>query len=168
MNKNVFLKPGDWFFGKGQGKVSTILGSCVSIVLWHPKKQLLGVSHILLPSRQQLVKPAVCIKKPDLCGRFAEDLVQIFQLEMALFGVKASEFNASLIGGGNMFPHANKAPCIGEKNVERCLSLLSGLNVPVQSTEVGGPLYRRLTVDIASGHFSIEQSKANRFELLFA
>lgn len=168
MNKNVFLKPGDWFFGKGQGKVSTILGSCVSIVLWHPKKQLLGVSHILLPSRQQSVKPAVCIKKPDLCGRFAEEMLNIFQLEMALFGVKPTEFSASLIGGGNMFPHNSRAPCIGEKNIERCRSLLASLNVPVQSTEVGGPLYRRLTVDIETGHISIEQSKVNRFELLFA
>ncbi|CAM5215703.1 chemotaxis protein CheD [Alishewanella longhuensis] len=168
MNKNVFLKPGDWFFGKGQGKVTTILGSCVSIVLWHPKKQLLGVSHILLPSSQQLVKPVVNPNKPDLCGRFADDLVKIFQLEMALFGAKAPEFTAHLIGGGNMFPHANKAPCIGDKNIERCLSLLENLKIPIQSKEVGSALYRRLTVDIASGQFKIEQSKINRFELLFA
>ncbi|MDP5460379.1 chemotaxis protein CheD [Alishewanella sp. SMS8] len=168
MNKNVFLKPGEWFFGKGQGKVSTILGSCVSVVLWHPEKHVLGVSHILLPNHQQSAMPLSCVKKSDLNGRFADDLMKIFQLEIALFGIKASEFKAYLIGGGNMFPHAQKAPGIGEKNIERCLSLLGALNIPVQSTDVGGPLYRRLTVDIASGHFSIEQSEVNRFELLFA
>lgn len=168
MNKNVFLKPGDWFFGKGEGKVTTILGSCVSIVLWHRQKQLLGVSHILLPCRQQLGKSPVSQNKADLCGRFADDLVKIFQLEMALFGAKATEFNAYLIGGGNMFPHAYKAPCIGEKNIERCLFLLKNLKIPVQSKDVGGPLYRRLTVDIGTGQFNIEQSKINRFELLFA
>lgn len=168
MNKNVFLKPGDWFFGKGQGKVTTILGSCVSIVLWHPQKQILAVSHILLPCRQQLAKPSIAPKNQDLCGRFAEDLLKIFQLEMALFGVKTSEFTAYLVGGGNMFPHANKAPCIGEKNIERCLSLLANLKIPVKGADVGGPLYRRLTVDIGTGQFHVEQSKVNRFELLFA
>lgn len=168
MNKNVFLKPGDWFFGKGSGKVTTILGSCVSVVLWHPEKQILGVSHILLPSRQQLVRQPAPGRKSDLCGRFADELINIFQLEMALFGVKPTAFTACLVGGGNMFPHAIKAPCIGEKNIEICLALLADLQIPVCSNDLGGPLYRRLTVDIATGQLSIERSKVNRFELLFA
>ncbi|WP_449359047.1 hypothetical protein [Alishewanella longhuensis] len=48
------------------------------------------------------------------------------------------------------------------------MSLLENLKIPIQSKEVGSALYRRLTVDIASGQFKIEQSKINRFELLFA
>ncbi|GGW57020.1 chemotaxis protein CheD [Alishewanella tabrizica] len=170
MNKNVFLKPGDWFFGKGEGKVSTILGSCVSMVLWHPKHQLLGVSHILLPSRQSVVPGSgeLPVTKPDLSGRFADELIDIFKLETPLFHVNAAGFTACLVGGGNMFPHSQNAPAIGEKNVETCRQLLTALAIPIITTDTGGAIYRRLTVNIATGQIHIERSTVNRFELLFA
>ena len=45
----IFLGPGDYFFGSTSEQISTLLGSCVSLVAWLPERQLLSVSHVMLP-----------------------------------------------------------------------------------------------------------------------
>lgn len=184
MSKHVFLKPGDWFFGKGDGKVTTILGSCVSIVLWHPQQHLLGVSHIVLPGRlpeSSATQPQAdlaplsdgCVsgrgleKHRDLCGRYADELMIIFTLEMALFNATAAAFSASIIGGGKMFA-GSTVPQVGEKNVARCEALLAAQCISVTAKAVSGSVYRRLTVDIATGQFQVECAAINRFEHQFS
>ncbi len=38
----VTLKAGEFHFGGGPTRISTLLGSCVSITLWHPRKRIGG------------------------------------------------------------------------------------------------------------------------------
>ena len=46
---NIFLLPGEHFTGDARHRISTLLGSCVSITLWHPQLQVGAMSHFLLP-----------------------------------------------------------------------------------------------------------------------
>ena len=48
----IFLNPGEFYFGDRDVRIRTILGSCVSITLWHPKLLIGGMCHYMLPSRQ--------------------------------------------------------------------------------------------------------------------
>lgn len=48
---DIFLQPGEWYFGEGNTRVRTTLGSCVAIVLWHPVRRIGGMCHYMLPSR---------------------------------------------------------------------------------------------------------------------
>ncbi len=48
---DVFLQPGDVYFGDRHTRLRTILGSCVSITLWHPQRLLGGMCHFILPAR---------------------------------------------------------------------------------------------------------------------
>lgn len=52
MSERLFIKPGGWFFGGGDRQVETVLGSCVTITLWHPEQKLGGVMpfHVASPS----------------------------------------------------------------------------------------------------------------------
>ncbi len=167
MKNTIFLKPGDWFFGKGQGKVTTILGSCVSVVLWSPKQQVIGVSHIILPERNKS-KLVASQNKQDLSGRFADELMQIFKMEMDLFSLKPEQCQASLIGGGEMFPKIKVPVSIGQKNIQVTTALLAALKIPLIQTDTGGSIYRRLQVDIQTGQVKVDRSDINRFELLSA
>ena len=47
----VVLRPGDFYFGGGRTRISTLLGSCVSITLWHPQRHVGGMCHYLLARR---------------------------------------------------------------------------------------------------------------------
>ena len=52
----IFLQPGEFYFGEGKTRVRTLLGSCVAITLWHPRLHLGGMSHYVLPNRQHRKK----------------------------------------------------------------------------------------------------------------
>ena len=42
---DVFLQPGDIHFGGADTRIRTVLGTCVAISLWHPVRQIGGMSH---------------------------------------------------------------------------------------------------------------------------
>src|SRR5439155_18563598 len=41
----IFLQPGEWYFGDADTRIRTLLGSCVAITMWHPRRCLGGMCH---------------------------------------------------------------------------------------------------------------------------
>ena len=41
----IFLQPGELWFGDEQTRIRTILGSCVAVTLWHPGRRIGGMCH---------------------------------------------------------------------------------------------------------------------------
>ena len=39
----IFLQPGDFYFGDENTRLRSLLGSCVSITMWHPTKLIGGM-----------------------------------------------------------------------------------------------------------------------------
>lgn len=148
----LFLNPGDWWFGANQpGVLTTILGSCVSIVLLHPGASMLGVSHALLPRRSQQPGP--------MHGRFADEVVLIFCRQLQLYGLKAADCQVQLYGGGEMFQRASSARGsaipqmvkVGEHNIQVSLQALTAAGFTVLAQDTGGHCYRRLQVNLQNG-----------------
>ena len=73
---DVFLQPGDFHFGAGRTRISTLLGSCISITLWHPARLIGGMCHFMLPSRGL---PAGV----PLDGRYADEALAMFDQPVA-------------------------------------------------------------------------------------
>ena len=67
---DIFLQPGEWYFGGRDTRIRTLLGSCIAITLWHPRLQVGGMCHFLLPSRSSLHPPAT-----PLDGRYGDEAV---------------------------------------------------------------------------------------------
>ena len=68
---DVFLQPGDFHFGAGRTRISTLLGSCISITLWHPARLIGGMCHFMLPTRG--LPGGV-----PLDGRYADEALALF------------------------------------------------------------------------------------------
>ena len=68
--REVFLQPGGFYFGGGRTRISTLLGSCISITLWHPARRIGGMCHFMLPTRGQ---PAGA----PLDGRYADEALAL-------------------------------------------------------------------------------------------
>lgn len=169
MSEQVFLKPGDFFFGRGHGVVTTILGSCVSLILWHSPSKLLAVSHIMLPTRVTSLAPInkrAQYAKP--CSRFADELFHIFEQQAKRYGLPLPAFSASLIGGGDMFPVAPGQVTIGQKNLNAVEQLALEHQLKIDSRDTGGSLYRRLSVNMETGDVFLDQSVLNYVNRLTA
>lgn len=144
-NLNIFLQPGECFVGDADYKVSTLLGSCVSITLWHPARRIGAMSHFVLPRRKDTAK--------NLDGYYGEEAMLLMLRELVRAGLNPVECEARIFGGGNMFPgRANMSALnIGLKNGEVARALLAHYSIPVVYEDLFGIGHRRIFFNIGNG-----------------
>lgn len=138
--------------------VHTILGSCISITLWHPDLHIGGMCHFTLPKH-----PLKSRAKSGLDGRYADDVMQMFKQEATKYRTKLSEYDAKIFGGGNMMKSEgqNVEGSIGSKNAAAAMKLLMQENVAIQVAHVGEFGHRRIVFDINSGDVWVRHTEAN-------
>ena len=141
----VILRPGDFHFGGGRTRISTLLGSCVSITLWHPRKRIGGMCHYMMTDRSR--SPEI-----ELDGRYATEAFDLFLMHVEKAGTRASEYQAKLFGGANMFAGTKSGKMdIGSRNIEHGRKLLASKNIALVAEHVGGNGRRKLHFDIWNG-----------------
>ena len=140
----VVLHPGDFYFGGGRTRISTLLGSCVSITLWHPRRRIGGMCHYLMTERSRPPGSA-------LDGRYANEAFDLFLQHVEAAGTRPGEYQAKLFGGGNMFKDSDSSTGIGPRNVELGRSLLSSRHIALIAEHVAGSGRRKLHFDLWSG-----------------
>ena len=146
---DVFLMPGDFHFGAAPLRIATLLGSCVSIALWHPLRRIGGMCHYLLPSGT--VRPDT---RP---GAYADLAMNWLLKELSRAGSHPVEYQASLVGGGNMFPGLRRAPGteVGERNIAAGRALLAKHGFSLHLDDTGGAGHRHVELDLATGRISV-------------
>ena len=143
---DVYLNPGDFFFGGRRERIRTVLGSCVAITMWHRGRRIGGMCHYMLPERGHRGAPA------GLDGRYAEDALALFLREIERAGTRAADYEVKLFGGGRMFGGGrDDALNIGQRNVEAGRRLLRQYGLDVQRAHLAGSGHRNLVFDLASG-----------------
>lgn len=155
MRDEVYVSPGEFRFAGTGARFHTLLGSCVSITLWHPRLYIGGICHFLLPAR---VTP---IARGKLDGRYADDSIQLFLGEIKKRKTRPEDYLAKVFGGSNMFPLHRKEGCIdvGWRNIEAARGLLARSGFRIVAEDVGGNTHRRLIFDLADGNVWIKQDK---------
>ncbi len=148
-NNKVFLHPGEFCFTGDKSHVHTLLGSCISITIWHPKLHIGGMCHFTLPKH-----PGSKEGKTKLDGRYADDVMCMFRDEASKNRTKLTEYEAKIFGGGNMMKSKgqNIDDSIGTKNATAAMTLLMGEGVDILVAHVGEFGHRRLVFDTGSGN----------------
>ena len=151
----VFLQPGDWFVANSDYQISTLLGSCVSITLWHAATQTGGMSHFLLPTR------GYAAKDNELDGRYGDEALQLMLDKLAESGVPAAQCQAKIFGGGSMFPGQSRegAIYVGQRNGQAARGLLLKNNIFVVSECLFGIGHRQVIFDVGRGDVWSRQTK---------
>lgn len=142
----IFLRPGEYFVGDARHRIRTLLGSCVSITLWHPSYRIGAMSHFLLPSRGE--RPA-----EQLDGRYGEEALAIMLRRLAAVHVNPAECVGKIFGGGNMFPHHSRVEAhnVGLRNGEAARALLQAQRIPIVSESLFGAGHREIIFDVNNG-----------------
>lgn len=153
----IFLQPGEFYFGDEKTRVRTLLGSCVAITLWHPRLHIGGMCHYLLPQRPR--------KKGDdgsLNGRYASDAMQMFLREIHLARTRPADYQVKLFGGGRMFTRATglkRTTGVGEKNVEFGREIIAQYGFRLEAEDLGGSGHRHIMLDLWSGDVWVRSAK---------
>ena len=151
---DIFLQPGEYFVGDAGCRIRTLLGSCVSVTLWHPRLRVGAMSHFLLASRG-------ATRKFELDGRYGEEAMSLMLRELVRADVEPKQCEAKIFGGGDMFPGTGRtdALSIGRKNGETARRLLRGFGFRIVSESLYGAGHRQIIFDVASGDVWARQVK---------
>lgn len=142
----IFLQPGEVYFGDRDTRIRTLLGSCVSITFWHAGLRLGGMCHYLLPERKGDSQG-----RQD--GRYADEALRLLFDEMRAAGTRPHDYQAKIFGGGRMFsPSAGSGRLdIGRRNIEIGQRLLQGYGLAPVSQHLAGVGHRNIIFDVATG-----------------
>lgn len=146
--REVFLQPGDFHFGTGRTRISTLLGSCISITLWHPARLIGGMCHFMLPSRGL---PAGV----PLDGRYADEALALFDRAVAAALSRPADYQVKVFGGGNMLSRPGEGSelmNIATRNVDSAYALLARHGYQPTVAHCGGQGHRKLFFDLWTGH----------------
>jgi chemotaxis protein CheD len=157
----IFLQPGEFYFGENKTRIRTLLGSCVAVTLWHPRLHVGGMCHYLLPQRPR-PKPG-----DALDGRYAEDAMQMFMHELRRSRTKPKDYQVKLFGGGSMFEPSIKARThvsISQKNIEFGRALMSQYGFNIQGEDMGGKGHRNVILDLWSGDIWVKRAARITFQ----
>ena len=124
-------------------RVRTLLGSCMSITLWHPTRWIGGMSHVLLPGRREP-------KSKKIDGRY-EVLVPLL-LEMAQMSVGVAACRTKIFGGSDRLPRQFRATgiSVGRKNGVAVRARQQCNGISTVSKSLLGVRHRQLIFDIDS------------------
>jgi chemotaxis protein CheD len=144
----IFLQPGEVYFGDKSTRIRTVLGSCVAITLWHPRLKLGGMCHYMLGRRKRRASG-------ELDGRYADEALQLLLREINVLGGNPREYQVKLFGGGNMFVHAPSGTGqqinVADDNVVAGRELLAQHGFAISAEQLGGQGHRQVIFEISSG-----------------
>jgi chemotaxis protein CheD len=141
---HLFIHPGQLLVCPTPTRVTTIVGSCVSICLWDRRLRIGGLNHFMLPraphTSATLPRPYTYadLAVPALLERLADLGSRLHSLEAKLFG------GAHLLGSG-----PDGGP--GMRNIAAARELLEAERIPVVAEDVSGPRGRKLIFDSGQG-----------------
>lgn len=145
---DIFLQPGEFYFGEEKTRIRTLLGSCVAVTLWHPKMHIGGMCHYMLPNRPHRKKDE------PLDGRYADEVLEMFMRELRRSHTRPADYQMKIFGGGRMFSVAQKARRhvdISDRNIETGRQLILKHGFKIAAEDLGGEGHRNVILDLWSG-----------------
>jgi chemotaxis protein CheD len=152
---DVVLNPGDFCFAEAGTRIRTLLGSCVSITMWHPRLLIGGMCHYVVPHRRHHVPPG------ELSGRYADEAVELFRRQIARYKTRPEDYEVKMFGGGDQFPESRRGQGvlnIPQENVNRGLELLEQNGFRLIANHLGGTGPRNLVFDVTTGEVWMKHS----------
>ena len=140
--KTHYLFPGTILVAREPYLVTTVLGSCVAVCIWHPKAGVGGINHYLLPLWNGEGLPT-----PKYGNIAIEKLIE----KMESLGSKKSNMIAKVFGGGNIFESKLEQFQIGERNIAIAKQVLEEHRIKIVGSSTGGNLGRKIQYLTSTG-----------------
>jgi len=132
--------PGEFYATCQAELITTLLGSCISVVLIDPVNRVCGMNHFLLPGG--LKSQPIFSSKDGKYGIFA---MKLLIDEMVNLGGCGKYFQAKVFGGGSVLPsYSEYTKSVPVSNIRFVMQYLFDENIPVISSDIGGKEGRKV------------------------
>ncbi len=142
-NVDVVLDAGQLYIGEKPMIVKTLLGSCLSVIFYHPLSKVGAVSHTLLPLKSEndrdvepYIHSHISGLKERNCFRFVDCTIHYLVKQFELMDISRQEIVVKLFGGartleGNIID-------VGHQNIEIAHKTLNEYGLKVDKESTGG------------------------------
>lgn len=154
-----YLKGSDLFVSKKPAKVVTVLGSCVCVTMFDSHLGIAAICHALLPV---CAKKETCIVSCAEPFKYVNCVVPDMVRRMRRYGIRPRKIEVKLFGGSDMFgPRTKyeKTASVGRQNIEAAVRAISGENLLLKVTDVGGLLGRKIFFYTHTGEVWLKRLK---------
>ncbi len=143
-HRKVYLFPGRLLVSAEPCVVTTILGSCVAVCLWHPVLRTGGVNHYLLPHHAGSHQSS---------ARFGNLAIERLIAETLALGGQRRDLQAKIFGGAHILETAaEQTTHLGERNVRVAREILGREGIEIVAQDVGGQVGRKLIFHTHDGN----------------
>ncbi|UCH80373.1 MAG: chemotaxis protein CheD [Nitrospiraceae bacterium] len=142
----VYLSPGEMYISGKPSVVSTVLGSCVSITMYHRVLKIGAICHGLLPVCTRTLRDNCKTTCPEPY-KYIDCAFMHIQQKFQTFSMNHDEIEIKLFGGAEVLLDRVKMPgnmSIGEKNIQIAKKLISQLGYNITASDTGGSVGRKL------------------------
>jgi chemotaxis protein CheD len=152
------IHPGEWYFGADYERIHTVLGSCVALVIWHPKFKIGGLCHYLLASSTKVnsLSSSNCRYAEHALAQMKKSMLSVAPME---------EFQISIFGGGDMFSFESPRS-IGMDNIAYARQWLVREKIKLHQSDVGGSISRSVVLLTATGEIQLKRYAMSPQQLL--
>jgi len=142
----VNLLPGE-FGASREGRIySTVLGSCVAVVIYDAANRVGGMNHFMLPGA---VEDRRFYATEN--GRYGMYAMELLINAVIKEGGERSRLVAKVVGGGSVLAGSGLVSRVPDNNVNFAFDYLGTEGIPVVSSHVGGSFGRKIYLYAASG-----------------
>ncbi len=153
----VYLKSGDLHFSDKPSSVMTVLGSCLSVTMFHRGARVGAICHGLLPKcRERSVCSGACAERAKYVECAIEMMAKLFDAN----NLKRSEVEVKVFGGADMFSirlGGRGSISVGRQNIEIARQSLEKLGIHVIAMDVGGTTGRKLYFNTHTGEVLLKR-----------
>jgi chemotaxis protein CheD len=153
----IYLKAGEMHFSERSAVVLTVLGSCLSVTMFHRKLAMGAVCHGFMP---QCRGGQSC---DDGCKdgfTYVDCSIRKMLMLFDHFGVKRGELEIKVFGGADMFDTARNGRgtfSVGKQNITTATKILEQEGLNIVSMDVGGTRGRKLYFHTRTGEVLLKR-----------
>ena len=156
--KRISIVPGGYHVSTENVVISTLLGSCISVCLYDPVNNIIGMNHFMLSNHRYAKNMPVCITE---AGRYGIHSMELLINGMMKLGAKRDNLRAKAFGGGSMWEYkGDNFFCVGNVNIRFIKEFLKNDEIPLVTSDLGGDYGR--VIHFSFGDFAVYVKKIQK------
>jgi len=154
--EKIYLKPGELVIAEEPVMVTTVLGSCISVTMFHPKSGTAAICHAMLPKGDG----SASFKYVDTS---INHMVKFFKFRK----IRGNEIEVKLFGGADMFKSSTanvRNLTVGWQNIAIATECLKRCGLVSSAIDTGGRRGRKLIFKTDSGAVFIKKMNSQELD----
>lgn len=150
--ETIYLLPGELSIVERPTVISTVLGSCVSVTLFHRRQGFGAMCHAMLP-----------FARGPQDFKFVDSSISHMLATFDRRGIPRCELEVKLFGGADMFETSDPGGhslSVGRQNIAAATQILAAEGLQLLASQVGGRQGRKLHFRAHTGEVLLKRLQA--------